>query len=192
MSSAKNKNITVFIVALGMVVVLIFAALVLKRPLIDWYYLWKFPWGKPVDGIQIRLRPDKRVWDNGEDPSFTLYLRNRGSRELSTSSICSQVIEVDGKPFTPKAWHRTGDIEREPFGPGIEYSFTFSLGQFGSFRWSEERRHGGEVLLPGRHTIKVTLLNNIRKNGFDTTLARYQEMALAFSNLVEIEVVGNL
>ena len=148
------------------------------------------PWGKAAEGIQVRLTPDKRLWKEGEDPTLRVDVRNRGARKLMTSFLCSLVLEVDGRAFGPKAWSRLTEIEPEPFGPGAERTFAVSLRQFSPFVGSKEQGQGGEVLAPGRHTIKAALLDNARGNAIDTSLTAYPETALAFSNLVEIEIIA--
>ena len=148
------------------------------------------PWGKAAEGIQVRLTPDKRLWKEGEDPTLRVDVRNRGARKLMTSFLCSLVLEVDGRAFGPKAWSRLTEIEPEPFGPGAERTFAVSLRQFSPFVGSKEQGQGGEVLAPGRHTIKAALLDNARENAIDTSLTAYPETALAFSNLVEIQIIA--
>ena len=134
-----------------------------------------------TDGITVRLTADKRVWSKGDDPRFKVVVRNAGTQKLTTSLIASLALEVDGKPFAPQAWYELGVILIKPFGPGAEYKIAFSLGDFGA-----------EDLQMGEHTIRVAYLDNldIRDGGINTSLAGYPKMALAFSNLVQIEVIA--
>jgi hypothetical protein len=42
---------------------------------------WREPtWGEAAEGLQCRLRPDRRIWRLGEKPSFKADMRNRGRR----------------------------------------------------------------------------------------------------------------
>ncbi|MHC4176319.1 MAG: hypothetical protein ACYSWU_02365 [Planctomycetota bacterium] len=145
----------------------------------------KTPWGKAVEGVQCRLRPDKLVWKEGDNPTFKVDIRNKGVRELKTSLIASLAVEVDGEAYAPHAWIRLGRIPIEPFGPGAEYTIDFPLSEFGS------RDKGAEELSPGKHTIRVVLLNNRDGRGIYTSLENYKQRALAFSNPVEIEIVAD-
>jgi len=42
---------------------------------------WAEPaWGPPAEGLQCRLKPEKRKWLASETPAFNLDVRNHGSR----------------------------------------------------------------------------------------------------------------
>ena len=142
----------------------------------------KTSWGPAVEGVQVRLRTDKHVWRKGENPTFKVDMRNKGVRELKTSRIASLAVEVDGKVFAPRAWFQLGIIGVSPFGPGAEYTIEISLSAFAS---TDKR---AQDLAPGKHTVRVVLLNNLSESGIYTSLDKYKEMALAFSNPVEIAI----
>ena len=65
---------------------------------------WQEPsWGEAAEGLQCRLRPDKRIWQVGERPSFKMDIRNRGKRIFALFpshqlQVCR--IQFDGK------WHQ--------------------------------------------------------------------------------------
>ena len=143
-------------------------------------------WDEAVDGVQVRLRSAKRIWNQGDDPGFTVDIRNTGSREMKTSLLASLVLEIDGKPYAPRTWNRLGNIGVIPFGPGKEYTLKIKLSQFTT------DRKGAEELAPGKHTIKAVYLDNLSDDGhgLDTSLNRYKEMTLASSNPVEIEILS--
>ena len=42
----------------------------------------EIPWGEQVEGVQVRLRADKKVWKMGEIPAFKADVRNQGNLEL--------------------------------------------------------------------------------------------------------------
>ncbi|NQU20499.1 MAG: HEAT repeat domain-containing protein [Candidatus Nealsonbacteria bacterium] len=142
-------------------------------------------WGQAVEGIQCRLRADKHVWRNGENPTFEVDMRNKGVRGLNTSLIASLAVEVDGEVFAPRAWFHLGIIRVSPFGPGAEYTIGISRSDF----TSTDKR--AQDLAPGKHTVRVVLLNNLDGSGIYTSLDKYKEMTLAFSNAVEIEIVAD-
>jgi beta-lactamase regulating signal transducer with metallopeptidase domain len=142
-------------------------------------------WGKAGKGVQVRLRTAKRIWNQGDDPSFKVDFRNTGTRELKTSQLASLALEIDGKPYAPRIWGYRGTIGVMPFGPGKEYSLEIKLSQFAA-----DRKSANE-LPPGLHTIKAVYLDNNSANGrgLTTSLNRYQEMALAYSDPVEISII---
>lgn len=42
---------------------------------------WSEPvWGEAAEGLQCRLRPDRRTWKVSERPSFKVDIRNQGKR----------------------------------------------------------------------------------------------------------------
>lgn len=64
-------------------------------------YAWAEPtWGEADEGLQCRLRPDKRVWQAGETPTFKMDIRNQGQRMFAfppshIQQICR--IQFDGR-----------------------------------------------------------------------------------------------
>jgi|GEM_PF-4331329 len=142
-------------------------------------------WGEVVDGVQVRLKSAKRMWNQGDDPSFKVDFRNNGTRELQTSLLASLALEIDGKPYAPRTWWHLGIIRVLPFGPGKEYNLDIKLSQFVA------DGKGADKLPPGKHTIKAVLLNNNSADGrgLISSLSRYKEMALAFSEPVEISII---
>ncbi len=181
MSRSRQKTIAAAI-ALAGIATLFVTGLFFRSSLREWYDVWRFPWGKPVDGIQVRLQPHRLVWNSGEDPTFTLQLRNTGTRRLAIYSLASLVLELDDEIFGPKVWFRSGFIKLQPFETGNAYDFHIAVGQFG----------GGEQLASGKHSVRVALLDNASADnlGFSTTLANYPDTALAFSRTVTIQVVA--
>ncbi len=61
-------------------------------------------WSKAVDGIQLRLRPEKTVWTPGETPAFVLDIRNAGDRAIGTTKSQS-AYEVAFEDH----WYRAGE-----------------------------------------------------------------------------------
>ena len=90
------------------------------------------PLGQVSDGIAVRLTADSRVWTEGEDPRFSVVLRNDSTQQLSTSLIASLALEIDGTPYAPLVWFSLGTIGNSPFGPGAQYAITLSLSYFGN------------------------------------------------------------
>ncbi len=111
---------------------------------------WGEPtWGKAVEGLQCRLRPDRRAWKITETPSFTFDLRNRGKRTFAfwpDQKLEMIEIEFDGK------WHRWPetvmiDSQVWPLPPGAEYNaVTISL----------DKRFKIAVA-PGKHIVRLAL-----------------------------------
>jgi hypothetical protein len=75
------------------------------------------PWGEAVEGIQVRLRAEKRVWQAGETPVFKADMVNRGNRKILVSRDYHNNwgVEIDGQLF--RSAFRTTSLP-VPFGPG--------------------------------------------------------------------------
>ena len=84
-------------------------------------------WGVAVDGVQARLRPSKTAWDDGENPEFTLDLRNRGkdAHDLCRSPAYCRIL-VDGKEYI-QAVSAPVKYETTPLKPGDEVSGWLTL-----------------------------------------------------------------
>lgn len=66
-------------------------------------------WGEAVEGLQLRGRPTKAVWNIGEQPTFEVDLRNRGSKEWEIRAVSLLTkVEIGG------VWHRLGGIANVP------------------------------------------------------------------------------
>ena len=134
-------------------------------------------WGEAVDGVQVRLRADKKVWDVGETPSFSLDVRNHGENVLTFAPIMEShcEIEYDGK------WHRWGDPIRRIFGalrnihPGEEHRDVFTDTLVPS--WAEKNGRKRLQLTPGKHTVRVAF----KPDGRDAPRT--------VSNPIEIEIL---
>ena len=139
-------------------------------------------WGKPVDGLQCRLRAIKSTWNLGEVPTLSLDLRNVGDNDIICAAITQNCeIEYDGQLYE-WAGPTIVDILSFPLRPGKEYLNAVQIKI--STSWATKKRMGVPlVLTPGRHIIRV----------------RYRPEALAWfksdpkkvpaiSNLVEIEI----
>jgi len=109
---------------------------------------WSGPtWGEAVEGLQCRLRAEKRIWNLTETPTFKFDIRNQGKRTFTfwpahKLELCQ--IEFDGK------WHRWPspimiDSQLWPLVPGARYSgVTIEL----------DKRFKIE-LTPGRHVVRI-------------------------------------
>jgi hypothetical protein len=110
---------------------------------------WGEPaWGEAVEGLQCRLRPDKRVWQTDEIPTFKLDIRNRGERIFAflpsqQAQLCR--IQFDG------TWHRAPEPPMVagavwPLAPGLD---------FHGLPVRLDDRFGLD-LRPGRHVVRVS------------------------------------
>ncbi len=113
-------------------------------------YAWAEPtWGEADEGLQCRLRPDKRVWQTGETPTFKIDMRNQGQRMFAfppshIQQICR--IQFDGRwYYWPNPVMIDGSVW--PLAPGIKFDdIPIALDvQFGI------------NITPGRHIIRVAL-----------------------------------
>ncbi|MCY2954982.1 MAG: hypothetical protein NTU53_23885 [Planctomycetota bacterium] len=55
-------------------------------------------WGKAVEGIQVRLTPDKRLWNEGEDPSFKIIAKPKDNVANESGAPNQSVEDVAVKP----------------------------------------------------------------------------------------------
>jgi hypothetical protein len=111
---------------------------------------WGEPaWGAAVEGLQCRLRPDKRIWQTDEVPTFKLDIRNRGERifaflPFQQAHLCK--IQFDG------TWHQGPEPPMAagavwPLAPGLDFH---GLPVRLDDRFGLKRR-------PGRHIVRVSL-----------------------------------
>src|SRR5215471_11266745 len=84
-------------------------------------------WGQPVEGVSVRLRPDKTRWASNEMATFKLDVRNQGKRGFYTvQSQESGRLEVDGVWYD---WAGGFDLNASWLPPGHEYhDISVSLG----------------------------------------------------------------
>jgi hypothetical protein len=140
-------------------------------------------WGEAVEGVQCRLRPEKRTWKVGQTPKLRVDMRNEGTRELELFLANERwEIELDAR------WYRNripwlGDVIRLAFGPGQQHdNLAFPLWESAKLGW--RAKYGDEPLefLPGRHTVRVAF--NIRPAEQETWSA-----LRVVSNPVEMEIL---
>jgi len=131
------------------------------------------PWGEAVEGVQVRLRAEKRVWKGGETPTFSLDLRNRGQNPVGLN-VPPHIhhVEYDGQWYT---WGGLINADRPLLEPGQERRDVEQVAL--SSTWATKIREGERLTLaPGKHTIRARWL-------VDPERATY-----ALSNPVEIEI----
>ena len=124
-----------------------------KGPMANWptpsrSQAWAEPtWGRLAEGLQCRLRPDRRTWRAGETPSFKIDIRNRGKRTFAlwpAHKLQSCEIEFDGE------WHYWPspviiDSQVWPLAPGAQYNgLTIELDK--RFKIEFE---------PGKHIVRI-------------------------------------
>jgi len=78
-------------------------------------------WGPESEGLQVRLRPTRRVWGPGETLTFKLDIRNRGRRLFAFDA--REPIGVDRVALDDR-WRRRRRSRRaarmRPLGPDTE------------------------------------------------------------------------
>ena len=107
-------------------------------------------WGPETEGLQIRLRPTRRIWTQGETITFRLDIHNQGKRLFAFDArepIHADRIDLDGR------WHRLARPERtaaqvRSLAPGVELT---------DLAMAVPVTHG-LPLGPGRHHLRVALL----------------------------------
>ncbi len=136
-------------------------------------------WGDAVDGVQVRLRADKRSWTVGETPTLMVDIRN-GAKDA--------LFDVRGRPTIHDVqldgvWYRDGirvrkrQLEIPAGGQHNDLVITLTPGRYPP--------HGHPELRPGKHTVRVA---------FSGTLGAGSEAGggkpvRAVSNPVEIEIL---
>ncbi len=116
-------------------------------------------WGKPVQGIQARLRPDKQTWKQGETPTFKGDIRNNGTGVYSVAQaqeLCEPVL--DGTTYR---WFGGFGIKSSYFPPGRQYN-DIPIVLENSWHVAEPPVHGNTgnahpslALATGKHTLIV-------------------------------------
>jgi hypothetical protein len=140
-----------------------------------------WPWGKAVEGVQIRLREVRRRWLMEEEVKFKVDIRNEGRRDLRLASGPDfWDVEVDGVWYSvTNPLSRASDSHSRPFGPG-RHDENLPLWLDKAFGWRSE--NGRLELTPGRHTIRAALGRGLSEDG---TMSSVRPV----SNAVEIEIV---
>ncbi|HNS22174.1 MAG TPA: hypothetical protein PKH24_16840 [Sedimentisphaerales bacterium] len=124
-------------------------------------------WGQPAEGLQCRLRSDKRIYPAGENPTFRIDLRNQGGRIFAFRSTDQAPLSQYSIDSRWRRWpaHPPQDGKVRPLGPGVEIAdMPATLPQ-----------DARSLLTPGLHVIQ---------------LAFSFEGVEVVSNPIEIEVVG--
>ena len=144
------------------------------------------PWGEAVEGVQVRLAPDKQQVKVGELPSLSANLRNTGSRDLilgmrsDRKLPVSMEVEVDGLWYRSMAKDLKIKVPPKPLGPGIVIEgLPVPLDE------KEVWTSGGKVLAlaVGKHTVRAAFTAGTQGYAPDKPPVR------AVSNPVEIEIL---
>jgi len=142
------------------------------------------PWGKAVEGVQFRLRPERFTWKQGQPLRFTLDIHNRGSRpiRIRTKDLAFDFwLVLDGKLYFR---HAPGydDFGQELIPgdmiKGVPVVLDESVDQ--NRWWSLKKAPQPLKLTPGKHTVCVVRSRN-----------RSDLPPILFSNPVEIEILPN-
>ncbi len=106
-------------------------------------------WGPETEGLQLRLRPTRRVWSADETITFKLDIRNQGKRLFAFNA--AEPIEPDRLSVDDR-WRRWPEArtaaKMRPLGPGAELAdLTLALSPLTSVSPA-----------PGRHSLRVALI----------------------------------
>jgi beta-lactamase regulating signal transducer with metallopeptidase domain len=62
-------------------------------------------WGRAVEGVQCRLRTDKRVWEEGQSPILRADIRNNGNHHLRVAPTYERcALVLDGRTYRWPTW----------------------------------------------------------------------------------------
>jgi hypothetical protein len=139
----------------------------------------KAEWGKPVEGVQVRLRAMKTKWQSDERPELWADIRNDGKRELpvaATQNHCD--LEMDGVWFR---WAKgKSDEASSTLSPDREYdSILVELGG----DWRSIDNNEGLKINEGKHKLRVAFVAS-PENNLTTQPIRI------ISNSFEIEIAA--
>ncbi len=114
----------------------------------------QIPWGPASEGVQARLRADRRTWKHGETPTVLSDVRNRGARELHLwrhQALCE--LEFDGRWYE---WTRAeGSFKSSWFPKGREYfDIPFKLLD----NWQSKAGKEPLALTAGQHKARVAIV----------------------------------
>ncbi len=136
-------------------------------------------WGEAVEGVQMRVRPERQRWYEGETPRFRVDMRNKGTVEWELGLTHEHwEVELDG------LWHRVGALfsgyfRTLLFGPGQEHKDI----EFYPGVWSEWNSNGRPLkFTPGLHTVRLSFGPSTRDR------ANWRRLRVV-SNAVVIEVL---
>jgi len=107
-------------------------------------------WGEAVEGVQCRLRAEKKVWKAGEVPEFKADVRNQGEREWSvfrSQEACE--LELDGEWYD---WSGATHMMSSVLRPGEEYVDIFVTP---TERWHRKSDGAALQVSPGVHSVRV-------------------------------------
>jgi beta-lactamase regulating signal transducer with metallopeptidase domain len=117
-------------------------------------------WGKAVEGVQVRLRMDKRVWKVGETPTFSVEARNGAKSTLFDTDGRLDIfnMEFDGHWYTNLI--KVRKIRRLQVLPGQQNK------KLNALRLSPENWWGTTPprtlgLTPGKHTVRVAFAGTL-------------------------------
>ena len=140
------------------------------------------PWGRPVEGVQVRLRAAKAAWAVGEEPLLLADVRNRGKHNLHMWIDQSNEWEVgcDGR------WYET-NFETTSFAlplppGGHQHGVRIALEPVWRRRLREGRLGARLNLKPGKHRIRAAV-----RAGFGGDA--YVPPVRAVSDAMEITIV---
>lgn len=139
----------------GLIAVVIIAAILLpmaKAEKMDAEAEIDETWGEVVEGVQMRVRPERQTWYEGQTPRFLVDMRNNGTVELELGLTQEHwEVELDG------LWYRVGSVYSGVFstlifGPGeVHKDIEFYPGE-----WSEWNINGKALeFTPGWHTVRL-------------------------------------
>jgi hypothetical protein len=131
-------------------------------------------WGEAVEGVQCRLRAEKKVWNAGEIPTFKAEIHSEGKAAVlgMGQSPTPSEVEFDGEwyprivPSMLTTYRPLEEVRRVPielYGPWLSGN--------GSGQWATR---------PGTHKVRVA---------FSVRVEDGRKEIRVVSNLVEIEVL---
>ena len=108
------------------------------------------PWGEAVEGVQVRLRPEKLRWRVGEVPTLTAEVRNQGKTTFGLVKLGQAFdLEVNGKWYVwrgPVSGYLVGR-----FKPGQQWSIGITLGN----HWHTRDGEKPLKVSAGKYTVRV-------------------------------------
>ncbi len=142
-------------------------------------------WGPAVEGVQVRLRADKRVWKAGDTPTFKADIRNGAKSTLYDTRGRRTIynLEFDGQWYIDPS-----RVRKRPLAirAGGEHAGGGVL-PLSPKNWRRTEPPRTLELTPGKHTMRVALVGTLGA----VTEAGGGKPVRAVSNPVEIEIVAD-
>ena len=154
----------------------------------DLDFVTEHPWGPAVEGVQVRLRADKREWKAGETPKLIIDVRHQGDQKLVVRTVLDAVdeLQVDGQSYRHPPEDLTG-VLWQPLNPGDTrlHALTVTIDK----EWLAVAGKKPLALAPGKHSVRFAWQGYHQQQDKQTPFPDEAQPVRLVSNAVEIEIL---